>query len=79
MVVSEYRAPVANLTTIEKNGKSLDSYFVSGDAYSLSVRGNNPYDELIKEVPVEDVTIVVTVTGEAVIENTYLMDKRPLI
>ena len=47
--------------------KVLIHILYSGDAYSLcSKRLNNVYDEnLIKEVPVEDVTIVVTVTGEA--------------
>ena len=42
--VSEYQAPVANLTTIEKNGVTLESYFVSGDAYSTSIRADNVWD-----------------------------------
>ena len=50
-----------DVTTIEKNGTSLESYFVSGDAYSTAVRGDNPYDDLVKSVEVEDQTIIVTV------------------
>ena len=71
--VSEYRAAVADVTTIEKNGTSLESYFVSGDAYSTAVRGDNPYDDLIKPVEVEDQTIIVTVVGEAG-NRKYLFD-----
>ena len=71
--VSEYRAAVANVTNVEKNGTTLESYFVSGDAYSTAVRGNNPYDELITRIQPEDQTIIVTVvTGEG--GRKYLFD-----
>ena len=63
----EYTAPVANLTTIEKNGKTLESYFVSGDAGAASLFGNTPYqDELNNQVLqtfTESTPFVVTVTG----------------
>ena len=71
--VSEYRAAVANITNVEKNGTTLESYFVSGDAYSTAIRGNNPYDELISRVQPEDQTIIVTVvTGAS--GRKYLFD-----
>ena len=63
--VSEYQAPVANLTLVEKNGITLESYFVSGDAYSTSIRADNVWDTVYTTEPVEDQTIVVTVVGEA--------------
>ena len=73
MSTSEFQAPVATLTEVEKNGKTLESYFVSGEAYILSVRGENPFDELITRVDGEDQTIVVTVAGEAG-NRKYLFD-----
>tara|TARA_B100001109_G_scaffold120574_1_gene98212 strand:- start:334 stop:2211 length:1878 start_codon:yes stop_codon:yes gene_type:complete len=66
--VSEFQAPVANLTTIEKNGKTLESYFVSGDAYTTSVNGTTPFQDELSTQPVlqtftESTSFVVTVTG----------------